>query len=1087
MKSNPPIFTTPNLKPGSSIAVLFCLFFLKQTLVLCSVPFDFNGFRCKGTPTSQPAMPAPCDGPIETITCGSSQMIELVGGGAGWNVNACGFNTIGAEQLYSFTATTSGMHTLQVTNEIGGGYVDYFYKAAAGGCSNLGWTCILDVGLATQVAFGPLTAGTTYYILLDSEEEASNTHTFQIECPMPFPPDGAATVSCTDQAVPPTPPAAVPTGIPACPFAFPVGPVITENPFPITCEGTRTYYYYYYDCVGNEVAVWSFVYTIEQQPFFAPISQALEVLCPAAAVVPIPPIVFTPCGAIADVAGPFINDLPDGPFTCEFIRQVTFIYSDCSGLEVNWTTTYYVHWEPFLVPVTDAALVTCPDDTDVVPIPPVLLSSCGEVMVPSMTVTPKPVCEGSRTYSFHYEDCAGNTGTWNFIYTVERVPFMVPVPNAALVSCPDDTDVVPIPPVLLSNCGEVMVPIMTVTPKPVCEGSRTYSFRYTDCEGNTGIWNFFYTVEYEDFVMPISIVGFVDCPSHISDPEPVAVKDNCGNLIVPTGPVVFNTYDASGCEVKRIYEWTYKDCEGNGHKWSWTFLFQYNQDFIVPADEEAYVTCLAHAVPPQHITVYDACGNALEIAASGVAQDIAPSDCTGWRRYTYTYIDCGGHSHSWNFTYHINDDEAPLGTCTGSHTDDVSVNVADLKCMEELPCPDDFDFLPKVEELLEAGKYFDVCHGKELVVKLDSWSDVWECSDPDGDGVFSFGRTFYFVIADACGNEYPSLCEVTYSGTCQPLQTFRASDWGIAGDLPGNVLPIALTDLNMIDGLIGNIPIKIGGNNRSLSITDAQCIIDLLPGMGGPDVLANCHQWDCDNGCNPMGVGGMKNSLAANAIAMSLNLRYNAQYKGLAMNDLRNQSLGCMEVHECILNCSATGCQLRLFDANGTMFQFPFTLGGLLDMANKYLDGGLNLTQGQKTIYGSAINQSLMNVNDYWSDGQVATYCESVAGATLDGTDASKATLPPGNSAPNDEVEFSLSPNPAGSHVRFSMAELPESQSVVLEVFNAVGKQVLVKDFGTVRLVSEQIDLHGLRNGLYFISLKAGGQHSVQKLMIGRE
>lgn len=57
----------------------------------------------------------------------------------------------------------------------------------------------------------------------------------------------------------------------------------------------------------------------------------------------------------------------------------------------------------------------------------------------------------------------------------------------------------------------------------------------------------------------------------------------------------------------------------------------------------------------------------------------------------------------------------------------------------------------KLEDLIDKGNYYDVCSGDRIIVKLDGASDLWICSDPDGDGVYTFGRTYYFRIADACG------------------------------------------------------------------------------------------------------------------------------------------------------------------------------------------------------------------------------------------------------------------------------------------------------------------------------------------------
>ncbi|MBK8444974.1 MAG: hypothetical protein IPL35_16925 [Sphingobacteriales bacterium] len=105
--------------------------------------------------------------PTTTVTCGTSTTTSLSGSGA-WNVTSCGFSTLLQEAIYEFTPTTTGTHTLQIT-AASGGFADYFYKVAGGTCDETGWTCIYDLNSVATVSFGPLTAGTTYWILLDSE------------------------------------------------------------------------------------------------------------------------------------------------------------------------------------------------------------------------------------------------------------------------------------------------------------------------------------------------------------------------------------------------------------------------------------------------------------------------------------------------------------------------------------------------------------------------------------------------------------------------------------------------------------------------------------------------------------------------------------------------------------------------------------------------------------------------------------------------------------------------------------------------------------------------------------------------------
>ena len=145
--------------------------------------------------TSCPGAPDPCTS-ITTALCGTSYTATLSGSGL-WSPGSCGFSTPGTEKVYSFTPTTTGVHDLQVTSTNSGGFIDYFFKAASGGCNSTGWTCIDDIFSPVTATMGTLTAGTTYYILLDPETTSSVTQTFQINCPAaPDPCSSITALSC---------------------------------------------------------------------------------------------------------------------------------------------------------------------------------------------------------------------------------------------------------------------------------------------------------------------------------------------------------------------------------------------------------------------------------------------------------------------------------------------------------------------------------------------------------------------------------------------------------------------------------------------------------------------------------------------------------------------------------------------------------------------------------------------------------------------------------------------------------------------------------------------------------------------------
>lgn len=126
--------------------------------------------------------PDVCANAITIANCGPNAAQTFVGGGAGtWNTstnNACGHATPGIEQIYSFTPSASGIYSIQVT--AANGYVDYQWQAST--CSNSGWTCIGNINAVGQYGSLSLTAGTTYYFLLDDENSITGVHTFYVKC-----------------------------------------------------------------------------------------------------------------------------------------------------------------------------------------------------------------------------------------------------------------------------------------------------------------------------------------------------------------------------------------------------------------------------------------------------------------------------------------------------------------------------------------------------------------------------------------------------------------------------------------------------------------------------------------------------------------------------------------------------------------------------------------------------------------------------------------------------------------------------------------------------------------------------------------
>jgi parallel beta-helix repeat protein len=391
------------------------------------------------------------------------------------------------------------------------------------------------------------------------------------------PTNGTATVACLALAIPPMLPVVNNcAGVPITPTE----PSITDDPSSLGCEGTRTYTYTY--TCGQSSATWKFVYTIEREPFtIATPNGAATVACLAQATAPTNlPIVTSNCGEVLTPSPAVITDSPSS-LTCEGTRTYAYTFTDCEGNTAIWKFVYTIEREPFtIVTPNGAATVACLAQATAPTNLPIVTSNCGEVLTPSPAViTDSPsslTCEGTRTYAYTFTDCEGNTAIWKFVYTIEREPFTIVTPNgAATVACLAQATAPANLPIVTSNCGEVLTPspaVITDSPSSLtCEGTRTYAYTFTDCEGNTATWKFVYTIEREPFTVPTNGAATVYNPALAIPPTPPTVLSHCGETLTPSTPVITNTPNPLLCEGTRTYAYTFTDCEGNTAIWSFVY------------------------------------------------------------------------------------------------------------------------------------------------------------------------------------------------------------------------------------------------------------------------------------------------------------------------------------------------------------------------------------------------------------------------------------------------------------------------------------------------------------------------------------
>jgi hypothetical protein len=478
----------------------------------------------------------------------------------------------------------------------------------------------------------------------------------------------ASTVECASDAVPPT----LPHIEDECgTVLFPIGPPVMGGTY-VNCEGTITYTYTYQDYLGQQL-VWTYTYTVEHTTPPAevggPVATASTVECLADAVPPALPAVEDVCGVALSAPNPVITDIPD-PLTCEGTRTYQYTYTDCAGLTFVWTYTYTIEYStpPSEVgnPVPTASTVECEADA-VAPLLPVVEDVCGNVLAPDanspvITYSPDPfLCEGTKIFTYTYTDCAGLDFVWVYTYTIQRStpPVQTTFPSDnSIVECAADA-IVPTPPVFEDVCGNVIPPSAAAPGGTYvdCEGTITYTFTFTDCANLSTDWVYTYNVVRStppgEIGGPAPTASTVECELDAIAPATLpVVKDVCGAVLTPTGPVIGGTY--IDCEGTKTYTYTYTDCAGLVFVWVYTYTIEHSTppaEVGNPVPTASTVECEVDAVEPAVLPVVeDVCGNVLPAPQPVMSSTV---NCEGEITYTYTYTDCAGLDFVWVYTYTI--------------------------------------------------------------------------------------------------------------------------------------------------------------------------------------------------------------------------------------------------------------------------------------------------------------------------------------------------------------------------------------------------------------------------------------------------
>ncbi len=239
----------------------------------------------------------------------------------------------------------------------------------------------------------------------------------------------------------------------------------------------------------------------------------------------------------------------------------------CAGTDVSGSVGFQGVPCNSLAPVVTtngASPVQCLASATAPTIPPVF-DVDGTTLLPavlvSMVDSPDPIdCQGTRTYTYSFTNCSGFSSNWSYVYTIQHVTSPVlPANGGSSLECMASVTT-PTPPTgIVDVCGKSVLAVAAIIPfvdSPTtitCEGTRTYSFTYTDCAGLVSTWNYVYTIDHttlpKEIGGPVAIASTVQCESAATAPATLpAVKDVCGNVLTLAAPVkqlsFTNTFDA---------------------------------------------------------------------------------------------------------------------------------------------------------------------------------------------------------------------------------------------------------------------------------------------------------------------------------------------------------------------------------------------------------------------------------------------------------------------------------------------------------------------------------------------------------------
>ena len=430
----------------------------------------------------------------------------------------------------------------------------------------------------------------------------------------------------------------------------------------------------------------------------------------------------------------------------------------------------------------------------------------------------------------------------------------------------------------------------------------------------------------------------------------VQIMDNCSEYTLYWG--LFDETEGCGRTFSKTYFFRATDQCGNSVTKYATFNYVDTvPPYIVecpPGDDN--LTCEFDVPPPNPdaVVAIDECGL---VEADVIVEDIFSygNGCGYFPQtviYTYAAVDSCGNKSICYQSFQIVDTLPPV--YFGPDTIDVA-------CIGDLPNAD--QAIQILLTMMEDNCYEVICFNDGI-------------QQADSNVV-----TYTFKAKDLCVN-WTEPFDVTFiaTGDCKPLCSFTPDTWSSgATDINGDEVQDIL---NVLFGFFG--PVEVGRNHRTITVEDPDCISVLLPGDGpSPEFVFGNFVANAANGCTlPPHLqnldGTLSHGLAAQTMALELNLRYNLYYNG--------RFLGYQPIKE-LPECIFTE---QIMDVLGP----DATIQNLLVLANNYM-AGIGYFTPQ---FGEELADAVAMVNMYWENCGESDPCDDNSNGGGTGNEGNEIT-----------------------------------------------------------------------------------------------